>query len=65
MSAYKAKEVKKIDPLIQSNTMSIMFLRVQRKLAFVLRLIPTSCALDVLGKNEGMDGGVVQNKLVS
>ena len=41
-----------------------MSLRVQRKLAFVLRLISTSCALDVLGKNEGMDGVVVQNNLV-
>ena len=41
-----------------------MSLRVQIKLAFVLRLISTSCALDVLGKNEGMDGGVVQNSLV-
>ena len=41
-----------------------MSLRVQRKLAFVLILISTSCALDVLGKNEGMDGRVVQNNLV-
>ena len=41
-----------------------MSLRVQRKLAFVLRLISTSCALGVLGKNEGMDGEVVQNNLV-
>ena len=41
-----------------------MSLRAQRKLYFVLRLISTSCALDVLGKNEGMDGGVVQNNLV-
>ena len=41
-----------------------MSLRVQRKLYFVLRLISTSCALHVLGENEGMDGGVVQNNLV-
>ena len=41
-----------------------MSLRVQRNLDFVLRLISTSCALNVLGKNEGMDGGVVQNNLV-
>ena len=40
-----------------------MSLRVQRKLYFVLILISTSYALDVLGKNEGMDGEVVQNKL--
>ena len=30
----------------------------------MLRLISPSCALDVLGKIEGMDGGVVQNNLV-
>ena len=41
-----------------------MSLRVQRKLTFVLRLISNSCALDVLGKIEGMDGGVVQNNLI-
>ena len=33
-------------------------------MAFVLILISTSYALDVLGKNEGMDGEVVQNNLV-
>ena len=41
-----------------------MSLRVQIKLSFVLRLIFTSCALDVLGKNEGMDGAVVKKNLV-
>ena len=30
----------------------------------MLRLISTYCALDVLGKNDGMDGGVVQKTLV-
>ena len=30
----------------------------------MLRLLSTSRALDVLGKNEGMDGGVVQNNLL-
>ena len=30
----------------------------------MLILISTSCALDVLGKNEGMDGAVVQKNLV-
>ena len=34
-----------------------MSLRIQRKLVFVLILIFTSCALDVLGKIEGLDGG--------
>ena len=41
-----------------------MSLRVQINLAFVLRLISTSCALDVLGKNEGMDGGGFQKNIV-
>ena len=41
-----------------------MSLIVQINLAFVLRLISTSCALDVLSKNECMDGGVVQKNLV-
>ena len=41
-----------------------MSLRVQRKLDFLLRLICTYCALDVLSKNEGMDGGFFQNELV-
>ena len=38
--------------------------REQIKLAFVLRLISTSCALDGIGKNEGMDGEGVQKNLV-
>ena len=30
----------------------------------MIRLISISCALDVLGKNEGMDGEVVQKNLI-
>ena len=50
--------------LFNFQTKTKMSLRVQIKLAFVLILISTYCALDVLSKKEGMDGEVVQNNLV-